>query len=147
MISVNNKVQWGTFEKLDENIIKASHESSKSELGESDSGPSVEDNATSNILTINGTPIILGQPTPTNYKNNRQSHLLVSGEENFGHAGDEFNKEEKKIYNALEGAQKFSDAYSSKSIIGVYDNRKFKEIKHYYDNYVEDQKNKLSCLL
>lgn len=71
----------------------------------------------------------------------------MSGEENFGHAGDEFNKEEKKIYNALEGAQKFSDAYSSKSIIGVYDNRKFKEIKHYYDNYVEDQKNKLSCLL
>ena len=105
-------------------MLLVSNSSSKSEKG--DSKPSIDhsphpSNAyvydsngnaipISNIFNINGNTFMIStnqQPNPFG-QNLDQNVVFRTGEENFGVAGEEFNLQERMLYNELEGKNKFS---------------------------------------
>mgnify|MGYP006279650259 CR=1 FL=1 len=127
-LSIKDKNICTTFEILERNLIRNSHQSSKSEKGDSEKEDPNDFYSDRNIFKINGNTVFI------NTDWNHPYYLeLKPGEENFGIDGDEFNNEEKKLYNQIENQQKFSDV-SSNSIANIFDSRKI-------DNYHKKRRN------
>jgi hypothetical protein len=123
--------------------VKNSNSSSKSEMGGKSDDVFYEEISPSNLISINGLKFLIDSEKLKLRMDKNSSDRKISGEEVFEIDGEEFSKQEKQLYNQLEGMKKFSDA-SSISVKDVKKSLKKIRMRNIYNNFLREHSDGMS---